>query len=136
VDYDYCSDAVFDELVRSGRLLEWAEIFGHRSGTPREPLEKALTSGRDVLMEVDVEGARSIKAQLPSAVAIFVAPPSLDDLAERLRQRRSEEPEAMRRRLAKAEEELESAAEFDHVVINDDFEKAWREIADIISAST
>jgi guanylate kinase len=135
IDYLFFDDAAFDELIRNGELLEWAEIFGHRSGTPRAPVEKALREGLDVLLELDIQGARAVKAQLPAAVMIFVAPPSADALKERLARRHTETPNDLARRLARADEELAAASEFDHVVINDDVERAWHEIADIISAS-
>ena len=86
-DYHFVGPAGFDRLIERGELLEWAEIHGglQRSGTPREPVERALAAGRPVLVEVDLHGARAIKAALPEAVTVFLAPPSLDELARRLR---------------------------------------------------
>ena len=135
VDYYFCTKAAFDDLIAAGDLLEWAEVFGQRYGTPSAPLEEALRSGRLVILDVDVQGARSVKARMPNVVSIFIAPPSLDALHERLRQRRTESPEDLDRRWARAALELEAQDEFDHVVVNDDRERAWRAIADIITGS-
>src|SRR5439155_14825264 len=129
VDYDFSSNEEFDDLIESGQMLEWAHIYGHRSGTRRKPIDTALARGDDVLLEVDVQGARAIKAAMPEVITIFIAPPSREALRARLAQRASESPEAAARRLAKAEEELAAAPEFTHVVVNDDVEQAWRQIA-------
>ena len=122
-------------MIEAGELLEWVDLFGHRSGTPRLPLERALADGRPVLIEVDVKGARAIKQVIPAAVSVFIAPPSLEELRRRLAARSTEDPERAARRLARANEELAAAAQFDHVVVNDDLETAWRRIADIIRDS-
>jgi len=136
VAYHFVGNEEFDRLIENSALLEWAVLFGqHRSGTPRRPVEDALAEGRNVLIEVDVQGARAIAREMPDAVSIFVAPPSIEVLRQRLLSRRSEDPERATRRLARAEEELSAAGEFDHIVVNDDMERAWREIADIIRGS-
>ena len=135
VDYHFCSEEAFDDLVAHDDLLEWAEVFGHRYGTPREPVEQALHDGRDVLFDVDVHGARSIKRKIPGARSSLVAPPSIEDLRERLASRGTDSAEVIERRLARAREWLAAAPEFDFVVVNDDVERAWRRIADIISGT-
>ncbi|MFM7718585.1 MAG: guanylate kinase [Actinomycetota bacterium] len=132
VDYRFVSDAAFDDLVASGGLLEWAEIVGHRSGTPAAPVEEALAAGRDVLLEIDVQGAGWVRRRMPEAVLIFLAPPSLEELERRLRSRGTESEESIRRRIAAAEVELGERGRFDHVVVNDDLDRATAEVAAIL----
>lgn len=136
VHYHFCADEEFDDLLRRGELLEWAAIYGHRSGTPRAPLEQAVAQGRDVLLDVDVRGARAIKGEIPDAVVIFLTVSSPDELRRRLILRDTETPQALADRLSKAEAVMGTAGEFEHVVANDDLEQAWRQIADIITRST
>jgi len=121
-DYLFVGNAGFDRLVEHGELLEWAEIHGglQRSGTPRAPVEDALAAGRPVLVEVDLQGARSLKTALPDAVTVFVEPPSVAELERRLRQRGTESPEAFARRLQTAREELAARDEFDVALVNRD----------------
>jgi guanylate kinase len=122
----------FDEMVESGGFLEWADIFGERYGTPREPVARALAEGRDVLVEIDVQGARQVKAAEPDAHMVFITPPSLEELERRLRTRGSETDRQVRRRLAKASDELAAEPEFDVTVVNDDLETAAREVVEIV----
>jgi guanylate kinase len=121
-DYRFVSPAAFDALIAEGALLEWAEIHGglQRSGTPREPVESALAAGRPVLVEVDLQGARAIKAALPEAVTVFLEPPSFDELARRLRARGTESEADFARRLRTARAELAARNEFDVAVVNDE----------------
>ena len=135
VDYAFISSEAFDDLVERGRLLEWAEIFGHRSGTPAGPIDDALASGRSVLLEIDVQGARQVRDARPDAVLILLEPPSLAELERRLRARGTEDEERLQRRLAKAEWELSQRGWFDHVVVNDDLESASSQVAAIIGGS-
>ncbi len=135
VDYVFVNDDGFDRLVAEGKLLEWAEIFGHRSGTPAEPIERLLGTGRDAILEIDVQGAGQVKEKMPEAVLVFLAPPSLEELERRLRTRATETEEKLARRLAKAEWELEQRSWFDHVVVNDDVERVSAEVAAIIDGS-
>jgi guanylate kinase len=135
IDYVFVDDAEFDRMIGAGELLEWAEVFGSRYGTPAEPIRRALESGRDALLEIDVQGARQVRDRLPEAVLILLAPPSLDELRRRLGQRGTEDAERLERRLAKAEQELEAAAWFDHRVVNDELERAASQVAAIIEAS-
>jgi guanylate kinase len=133
-DYHFVGPAGFDELIARGELLEWADIHGglHRSGTPRAPIEEALEAGRPVLVEVDLQGARAIKAVLPEAVAVFLAPPSFDELARRLRARGTENEAQFARRLATARAELAARDEFDVVVVNDDVPAAVARLVDLL----
>lgn len=123
-DYRFVSREEFDALVERGELLEWAEVHGglQRSGTPRVPVEQALDRGRPVLVEVDLQGARSVKRVRPEAVTVFVAPPSMEELARRLTDRGTDTPEQRERRLRTAIEEMDAQGEFDEVVVNDDLQ--------------
>jgi guanylate kinase len=130
--YRFVSEAEFDRRVEEGAFLEWAEIFGHRSGTPAAAVEEARAAGRDVLLEVDVQGARSVREKAPDAVLIYLQPPSEEELARRLRARGTEEGPVLDRRLAEARRELAEASRFDHVVVNDRVEDAVGEVLAII----
>lgn len=133
-DYRFVSPAGFDELVARGELLEWAEIHGglHRSGTPRAPVEQALDAGCSVLVEVDLQGARAVKAAMPDAVTVFLAPPSLDELTRRLRSRGTESDADLARRMRTAQEEMAARDEFDVVVINDDLRAVVGRLVDLV----
>ena len=130
--YHFVERRTFDEMVDGGGFLEWADIFGERYGTPREPVARALAEGRDVLVEIDVQGARQVKAAEPEAFMVFITPPSLEELERRLRTRGSETDQQIRRRLAKASDELAAEPEFDVTVVNDDLETAAREVVEIV----
>jgi guanylate kinase len=135
VDYRFVSEEVFDRMIEAGELLEWEEIFGHRSGTPAEPVRRALGAGTDVLLELDVTGARHVREVMPRAVLILLEPPTMEELERRLRSRGTETEEGLARRLAKADRELEQREAFDVVIVNDDAERAADEVAAIIDAS-
>jgi guanylate kinase len=130
--YYFVERADFDRMIEAGGFLEWADIFGERYGTPREPVERALAAGRDVLVEIDIQGARQVKAATPAAYMVFITPPSLAELERRLRTRGTETEEQVRRRLAKAADELAAEPEFDVTVVNDDLEQAAREVIQIV----
>jgi guanylate kinase len=132
LQYRFISDEDFDRMAEAGEFLEWAEMFGHRSGTPAGPVEEARAAGRDVLLEVDVQGARSVRERVPDAVMIYLQPPSEEELARRLRARGTEQGPALDRRLAEARRELAEAPRFDHVVVNDRVEDAVGEVLGII----
>jgi guanylate kinase len=133
-DYHFVGVAGFDRLLERGELLEWAEIHGglQRSGTPRAPVEQALAEGRPVLVEVDLAGARAIKAAVPAAVTVFVEPPSLDELRRRLRGRGTESEEQFARRLTTATEELAARDEFDVSLVNDDVQAVAAQLVDLL----
>jgi guanylate kinase len=135
VDYFFIDDEGFDRLIADGELLEWAEIFGHRSGTPARPIRDVRREGRDALLEIDVQGAGIVRQQVPDAVLILLVPPSLAELERRLRTRATEDEDKLARRLARAEEEIAEAERFDHVIVNDDVERASSQVAAIIGAS-
>jgi guanylate kinase len=135
IDYRFVSDEEFDRMVAAGELLEWAEIFGHRSGTPAGPVRSEMAEGKDVLLELDVQGARQVRETVPEAVLVLLEPPSIAELERRLRARGTETEDVLARRLSKAEWELGERDLFDLVVVNDDAEEAAGEVAAIIGAS-
>ncbi|MEN9342779.1 MAG: hypothetical protein RIR24_366 [Actinomycetota bacterium] len=133
--YFFLTDAEFDDLIATGQMLEYATVHKtHRYGTPRQPVEQALGEGKDVLLEIDVQGARQVKQHMPEAITVFLAPPSWEALVERLNRRATETPDEMARRLETAREELMSQGEFDHVIVNDDVAKCALAVVDLLSA--
>jgi guanylate kinase len=135
VHYRFVSEGEFDRLVETGQFLEWASIFGHRSGTLAGQVEEARGRGRDVLLELDVQGARSVKDRVPDAVLVFLRPPSEEELARRLRDRGTERGPELERRLAEARGELAESSWFDHIVVNDRVEDAAGEVLAIIDGT-
>jgi guanylate kinase len=135
-DYWFLSEREFDEKVRAGEFVEHAEYSGRRYGTLRSELETRGTAGRPVLLEIEVQGARQVRAALPDTVQVFIAPPSAEALRARLVGRGTDDPEQVDRRLATAERELEAQGEFTHVVVNDRLEDAVAELEEIVRAST
>lgn len=133
--YFFVTDEEFDEMIRSGHLLEWATVHNaYRYGTPREPVERALAEGRSMLLEIDIQGARSVRSAMPSAHLVFLLPPSFDELVRRLVGRGTESPEEQRRRLETARVELAAVGEFDRFVINDDVHKAAQKVVGLQNA--
>jgi guanylate kinase len=134
-DYRFISEREFEGLVEDGAFLEWAEVFGHRYGTLMGPVADALEQGRNVILEIDVQGAARVRDRMPDAVLIFLAPPSFEALYERIRRRHTENEAEMARRMAAASREMEQASWFDHVVINDEVDRAAAEVAAIIDGT-
>jgi guanylate kinase len=124
VHYHFVDDAEFARMVEAGELLEHARYAGSSYGTPRVPVQEHLAQGTPALLEIDLQGARQVRAALPDAQLVFLAPPSTDELARRLRGRGTEDPERVRRRLELAAQELAAEGEFDATVVNDDLELA------------
>jgi guanylate kinase len=118
VDYFFYNDSKFDQMVAASQFLEWAEFAGARYGTPREPIEHWLTLGKNVLLEIEIEGARQVRSADPQAMLVFIAPPSWDELKARLQGRGTDTPERQAARLALAEVEMAAAGEFDHILVN------------------
>ena len=135
VDYRFVSDDEFDRLIEGGELLEWAGIVGHRSGTPAGPVEETLRNGTDVLLEIDVKGAFQVRERVDGALLVFLEPPSLEELERRLRSRGTEDEARLSRRLETAAWELEQRGAFDHVVVNDDLERATAQVEAILQAA-
>lgn len=136
VHYHFVPENKFREMIDRHELLEWANVYGNRYGVPREPVKQALDKGKDVIVKVDVQGAASIKKILPQAVFIFLAPPSMEDLVLRLRQRRTESPSDVALRINTAEKELEQLPLFDYIVFNrqGEIDKAVADIEAILVA--
>jgi guanylate kinase len=134
-DYSFVSTDAFLAMVKTRGFLEWAQVHGHYYGTPREQVVSSLENGRDVLLEIDVQGARQVKIHLPQACFIFVLPPNVETLKKRLRRRGTEDESAMKIRLDQATREMAEAPWYDYVVINDDLERASEELAAVIMAS-
>jgi guanylate kinase len=134
-DYHFIDAARFDAMVKGGELLEWAQVFGHRYGTPRAPVEAALANGHDVLFDIDWQGTQQLREKADhDLVSIFVLPPSMADLERRLRRRAQDPDEAIRARMATAADEMSHWAEYDYVVINTDVDRAFREVHTILAA--
>ena len=134
IHYRFVSREKFEGMIKKKELLEWAEVYGNYYGVPREQVEKAFKQGLDVMVKVDVQGAMTIKKVMPQAVSIFLAPPSLTELQERLRKRNTEGSSDLNRRIATARDEMDQAEIFDHIVVNQEVDEAVAEIMDIIAA--
>lgn len=136
VDYRFVTREEFDRLRSSGQLLEWAEYAGFQYGTPKDPVLEQLASGNDVLLDIEVNGAVQVKAAFPEAITVFVAPPSLEALEERLRGRGDTDPKQIERRLEIAAWQLSTARDtFDHVIVNRRVEDTVAQILRILDAS-
>jgi guanylate kinase len=135
VEYYFLSHEEFDRMISEGEMLEYAIVHGtNKYGTPRKPVEDALAAGKEVVLEIDIQGARQVKKAMPSSLSIFIAPPSWDELVRRLSLRGTESADEQARRLETARQELASADEFDSVIINEDIAKCAREVLDLIQA--
>jgi guanylate kinase len=132
--YHFVDRATFDARVAAGRYLEHADVFGNGYGTDRAQVEALWAQACDVLLEIDVQGAAQVRRSHPEACEIFILPPSLEVLEQRLRGRGTDHPEVIARRLAEARSEMSACLEFDWVVVNDDFETARAELISIIRA--
>lgn len=133
VNYYFVDDAEFDRMIEEGELLEYATVHNaYRYGTPRSPIEKALDAGKSVLLEIDLQGARSVRASMPEARLIFLLPPSWEELVRRLIGRGTEDSAEQARRLETAKVELAAQDEFDHRVVNHDVAEAAREVVDLM----
>lgn len=133
VNYFFVSSSEFDRLIAHDELLEWAVVHGtHRYGTPRGPIDEALSAGNSVLLEIDIQGARQVKEHMPEARTVFLSPPSWDELARRLEGRGTEDLDERLRRLETAREELAARHEFDVRVVNDDVNTAAQQVVDLM----
>jgi len=134
VDYFFVDDAKFDDLVEKGAFVEWANVHGRRYGTKRATIDEARAAGIDILLDIDCQGAAILKRQDLEAIFIFILPPSLEELENRLRKRATDSEESIRLRLHNARQEMASADWYDYIVINDDFDQAVAELCAIITA--
>ncbi len=134
-DYHFIDLARFEAMVKSGRLLEWAEVFGHRYGTPRAPVEKALRAGRDVLFDIDWQGTQQLREKArDDLVSVFILPPTAKELERRLERRAQDSRAIIGARMAKAAGEMSHWPEYDYVIVNRDKKDAFAEVRAILAA--
>jgi guanylate kinase len=134
VDYQFVTVQAFERMVRENRFIEWARVHGHLYGTSRAEVERKGRRG-DVVLDIDVQGARQVRSRLPGAVFIFIMPPVAGELRRRIRRRGEDGPEDVERRLRNARAEIEAYDEFDFVVVNDDLDRAAADLKAVIVAS-
>jgi guanylate kinase len=131
-DYRFLTPEEFRRMAEEGELLEHAWVFGHGYGTPAGPVAEARARGEDVLLDIDWQGARQVRTAVPDAVSILVLPPSYAELERRLRARGTDDPEALARRFADARTVLDHAPEYEHLLVNDDLERAVEELEAVL----
>lgn len=134
VHYHFVSPERFQEMVDAHAFFEHAEVFGNRYGTGREKTEALLAAGQDVILDIDWQGARLVRAQAPDAVGVFILPPSLEELERRLRGRSQDGEDVIARRMAEAREEMSHHAEYDYLIVNEEFDRALRELSAVFVA--
>jgi guanylate kinase len=133
-DYHFISRAEFEERIARDEFLEWAEVFGNYYGTHREILDRARSEGFDVVLDIDVQGARQLKGRIPDAVSIFILAPSREILEQRLHDRSEDPPEVIARRLREAAEEIRNCRAYDYVLVNDEVERSADTLEAIVKA--
>lgn len=136
VEYYFADDEEFDRLIAEGELLEWAEFAGHRYGTPRTPLVERLAAGVPALLEIDLQGARQVRAAMPDALLVFLAPPSWKELEKRLRGRGTEPEEVIERRLEAGRIEMAAEKEFDLTLVNTSVQDVCRKLIALMTAGS
>ena len=134
IDYFFLSDNEFDAEIAKNHFLEWAQFAGARYGTPREAVERTLSAGVNVLLEIEIEGAKQVKAHAPEAILVFLEPPSWEELVSRLERRATDSEQRRAERLALAQEELAAASFFDHCLVNDQVENVVQKLLSLASA--
>lgn len=135
VEYFFTDKEHFEETIQEGGLVEYASYCGNYYGTPRAYVEEQLAAGKNVLLEIEIQGALKVKEKFPEALLLFVTPPSAAELERRLVGRGTEEPDVIRRRLARASEESEGIEAYDYIVVNDDLDVCVRELHDLVEAA-
>lgn len=130
--YHFVDRNVFESMIEAGDFLEYAEVYGNYYGTSARWLRERLAAGRDILLEIDTQGARQVRKLFPQAVSVFILPPSIDILAARLRGRATDSEDVIARRLSEARTEIDQVAEYDYIIINDDFECAKMDLISVI----
>jgi guanylate kinase len=134
-DYHFVSREAFQAMIQDDAFLEWAEVYGNHYGSPRGPIVEALERGESVLFDIDFQGAMKVHAQLPEdSVLIYVLPPSLAEMSRRLHARSQDSEEVIAKRLARAKDEVAAWERFDYVILNDDFDRAYADLAHIYHA--
>lgn len=134
LDYHFVDKTTFDEMIENGQFLEHAQVFDNQYGTSKELVEQQLNAGRDIILEIEWQGARQVRKLLPDVVSIFILPPSYDTLSSRLTERGDGESE-IKRRMQDAKAELSHYNEYDYLVVNDDIEAALKQLQSIVIAS-
>ncbi|MEN9588822.1 MAG: guanylate kinase [Pseudomonadota bacterium] len=134
-DYRFVTQADFAALQQTDQLLEWAEVHGNFYGTPRDQIDQAIHQGRDILLEIDWQGARQVKRLFTQTIGIFILPPSIQTLEQRLQQRGQDSQEVIQRRIEAASEEISHAPEFEYVIINQEFRIALAELTEVIAVA-
>jgi guanylate kinase len=134
-DYSFTDEPTFKAMARDGKFLEWAHVFGHRYGTPKEPVEAALASGQDVLFDIDWQGAQQLYQEAgPDVVRVFILPPSIDELERRLRARNTDSDDVIADRMARAKAEIGHWDGYDYVLINDNVDRCFAQVQQILTA--
>ncbi|HYE34086.1 guanylate kinase [Methylocaldum sp.] len=134
-DYFFVSRAEFERMIEAGGFLEHARVFDNYYGTARTTVEKALSEGQDVLLEIDWQGARQIRSLMPGCVSVFILPPSRSTLEERLKARGQDDPDTIARRMRDAISEMSHYGEYDYLIVNDDFDQALAELRNVVVIS-
>ena len=134
-NYHFVEDAEFDRMIAAGAFLEYADVFGKRYGSSRQEVDRCRADGKDVILEIDWQGADQVREMLADAVSIFILPPSITELEKRLRGRGQDSADAIQTRLAEAKTDMAQAARYDYLLVNDDFERAQSELLSIIQST-
>ncbi len=134
-DYFFVTERRFRRMIAAGEFVEWADVFGHLYGTSRGQLQRAQQAGKDILLDIDVQGHTQVRKRLPEAVSIFVLPPSYHELARRLRHRHSDAPQVIARRLNDARQEIRHWPEYDYLVVNDRLPAAIKAVRAVVEAA-
>ena len=135
VNYHFVTDEEFQEMIDQDAFLEHAQVFGHRYGTSKAAVDHELSRGRDVVLEIDCQGARQVRSAYPACCSIFILPPSRATLTQRLQTRGQDSAEVIAQRTKKATEEMDHHSDFDYLIVNEDFEQATDELTTIVQAS-
>jgi len=133
--YFFVSEEEFKKSIAKGEMLEWAKVYGHYYGTPLHFVREKIAAGKDVVLDIDIQGAQEVRRKIPEAILIFIIPPSWEELQRRIINRSTDSSEVIKKRLKAAKEEIKMAREFDYIVINDILENALRELTSIIQAT-
>lgn len=134
VDYFFCSQENFERDIQAERFLEWAEVYGRYYGTPKAPIEQAIGEGKSIILDIDAQGAEQIRNKMPAAISIFVLPPNIATLQQRLEQRKTDSKAIIAGRMREAREQLRQCVHFDYIIVNDDLESAKNQFQAIVIA--
>ena len=133
--YFFVSEKEFKRSIARGEMLEWAKVYGHYYGTPLHFVKEKIAAGKDVILDIDIQGAQEVKKKIPEAILIFIIPPSWEELQRRITNRSTDSLEVIKKRLKAARKEIKVARDFDYIVINDILENALQELTSIIQAT-